>query len=523
MVDEATFRRRLAAWSARRGTLLAAAEGGSDRSTDAPDAGLLSARDAREARIARLVAELDGERLETPLGTVVRVERPSRPLPLERSLLARLPGFPPPETPLVCLDTETTGLETAAGTLVFLVGLGWWEGSAFRQVGLLLPDEADEPALLETLAGHVPAGARLVTYNGRSFDWPLLVARYRLRRRPPPGPVGHLDLLPIARRWFRHRLPDARLRSVERFVLGVERVDDIEGWEVPGCYRRFLVAGRAAELGRVVDHNERDVWSLARLLVLLAERYADPTQLDSGAAVPVGDLAALARSFRRAGRLGDALACLDAATRLAGSRRVDGSAPRFADDGAPRFAVGPVPRFTVRGLPPGPRNDGGHDRTGPAEATVAAERARLLARLGETEAALAAWSVAARAGGLGAARAWIEIAKLHEWRRRDLPAALGAVGEAWRHVERLRLLGRPAPELEADLARRTARLRRRLARVRRSAGPGPRPGRQAGPPAPFLEDGNDGSPRFRRPSAASALDDRLAGAGALRVPVPTVG
>ncbi len=474
MADEATFRRRLAAWSARRGSLVAVAEGGSDRATDAPDAGLRSARDAREARIARLVAELDGERLETPLGTVVRIERPSRPLPLERSLLARLPGFPPPETPLVCLDTETTGLETAAGTLVFLVGLGWWEGSAFRQVGLLLPDEADEPALLETLAGHVPAGARLVTYNGRSFDWPLLVARYRLRRRPPPGPVGHLDLLPIARRWFRHRLPDARLRSVERFVLGIERIDDIEGWEVPGCYRRFLVAGRAAELGRVVDHNERDVWSLARLLVLFAERYADPGRLESGAAVPVGDLAALARSFRRAGRLGDALACLDAATRLAGSRRVDG---------APRFAVGPAPRFTVLGVPPGPRNDGGHDRTGLAEATVAAERARLLARLGETEAALAAWSVAARAGGLAAARAWIEIAKLHEWRRRDLPAALGAVGEAWRHVERLRLLGRPAPELEADLVGRIVRLRRKRASVRDRRAVLPDSGRSGRPSA----------------------------------------
>ena len=68
-------------------------------------------------------------------------------LPIDRERLARLPGQPPPDAPLVCLDTETTGLATAAGTVAFLVGLGWWEGDRFRQVQLLLPDHADEPAL----------------------------------------------------------------------------------------------------------------------------------------------------------------------------------------------------------------------------------------------------------------------------------------------------------------------------------------------------------------------------------------
>ena len=70
-----------------------------------------------------------------------------------------LPGQPPPDAPLVCLDTETTGLATAAGTLAFLVGLGWWEGDRFRQVQLLLPDHADEPALLAELAAHIPPTA----------------------------------------------------------------------------------------------------------------------------------------------------------------------------------------------------------------------------------------------------------------------------------------------------------------------------------------------------------------------------
>ncbi len=458
-MDEATFRRRLAAWRDRA----VATEGRRE-----PDGTTVRQEEAREERLRRLVVELDGERLAETGGTVIRIEPPTRPLPLDRSLLARLPGLPPPEVPLLCLDTETTGLETGAGTLVFLVGLGWWEGQRFRQVGFLLPDEADEPGLLAALGRHIPPGARLVTYNGRAFDWPLLVARYRLRRWPPPDPVGHLDLLPLARRWFRHRLPDTRLRTVERHVLGVERVDDIEGWEIPACYRRFLLSGRAAELRRVVDHNERDVFSLARLLALLAERYADPSTLEDGERVPIGDLAALARSFRRVGRLGDALACLDTAARLAGEGGVLTS----------REPAGPTPVEVRRPTETSVGVTRGGARLMPSAlaATLAAERARLLGRLGEVEAALVAWSVAARGSDLGAAEAWIEIAKLHEWRRRDLAAALGAVGEAWRRVERARALGLPTGRLEADLDHRAARLRRRLIAARRTrGGPSNRP------------------------------------------------
>lgn len=469
-MDEATFRRRLAAWRAR------SAPRGDE---DVRAAAARRARDAREERIRALTAELDGERLTTEGGTIVRLERPARPLPLDRSLLARLPGFPNPESPLVCLDTETTGLETAAGTIAFLVGLGSWQGNRFRQVAFLLPDEADEPALLDALADEIPPGARLVTYNGRAFDWPLLVARYRLRRRPPPEPAGHLDLLPVARRWFRHRMPDARLRSVERFVLGIERVDDVEGWEIPGCYRRFLATGRAAELARVVDHNERDVWSLARLLVLLADRYAEPDGLVEAGSIPVGDLAAVARSYRRAGRLAEALACLDAAMRIAARRALEAGPA-----GAAAVVVGP-------------RTDGLPAARGPQVVEraplgrLAAERARLLGRLGELDAALAAWSLAARDPGPGAVEAWIEIAKLHEWRRRDPVAALGAVGEAWRLVERTRAVGLPTGRFEADLARRGARLRRKLARIRRA---GPEPER--------------GAPRRVVEAAGSAVVDR---------------
>ncbi|HEX9550931.1 MAG TPA: hypothetical protein VF971_07535, partial [Candidatus Limnocylindrales bacterium] len=82
----------------------------------------------------RLAAEVDGELVRTAVGCFVRVEGRGDVVPVDRERLARLPGQPPAEVPLLCLDTETTGLATAAGTLAFLVGLGWWEGRRFRQV-----------------------------------------------------------------------------------------------------------------------------------------------------------------------------------------------------------------------------------------------------------------------------------------------------------------------------------------------------------------------------------------------------
>jgi hypothetical protein len=95
----------------------------------------------------RLASALDGEVVVTAEGRVVRCEAATRPIPVDRLRLSRLPGQPPPGVPLVCLDTETTGLATATGTVAWLIGLGWWVGDRFRQVQLVLPDHADERAL----------------------------------------------------------------------------------------------------------------------------------------------------------------------------------------------------------------------------------------------------------------------------------------------------------------------------------------------------------------------------------------
>src|SRR5262245_7634681 len=259
---------------------------------------------------ARLAEAVEGEIVRTPEGTYVRCEQPSRPLPVDRPALATLPGQPPADVPLVCLDTETTGLATAAGTAAFLIGLAWWEGDAYRQVQLLLPDHGEERAMLAALEAAIPPAAWLVTYNGRGFDWPLLVTRFRLAARAPPPHGGPLDVLPLGRRLLRHRLPDARLRTAEAHLLGLHRIGDVEGWEIPGHYLEFLRGGPVEPLVDVVRHNDQDVRSLAWLLAHLEGRLADP---DRRAEAPPGDLAGLARAYARERRLGEALDCLDAA------------------------------------------------------------------------------------------------------------------------------------------------------------------------------------------------------------------
>ena len=421
----------------------------------------------------RLADAVGGEVIRTSEGVIVRYEARSRTLPVDRARLAVLPGQPPVGTPLVCLDTETTGLATAAGTVAFLVGLGWWEGEQFRQIQLLLPDHGEERALLTALAAAIPPAAWLVTYNGRSFDWPLLVARYRLARRAAPVHDGHLDLLPIVRRLFRHRMPDARLRTAEASLLGLVRTGDVDGWEIPGRYLQFLRGGSAASLVDVIRHNDQDVRSLGQLLALLERSLGDP---DGRAQAPPGDLAGLARAFARERRLEEALACLDAASDRAIADLPAAVAPNARPE-AP--SAGPVravadddPWWSARraadfgGRPARSRCSATSSRTAPVQGPwtaerIAMDRAHLLRRLGRHLEAVDAWSGLATGPGRIAVSAAMELAKLHEHKLRDRDAALRAALHGLALAERRRRLGRPEPTLEADLIRRVTRLKRR--------------------------------------------------------------
>jgi len=479
------------------------------------------------AAAERLAASVDGELVRTARGAFVRLESPATLLPVDRARLATLPGMPPPDAPLLCIDTETTGLATAAGTLAFLIGLGWWEGSRLRQVQLLLPDHADEPAVLAELAARIGSDTWLVSYNGRGFDWPLLVARFRLARADAPLHAGHLDLLPLVRRVFKHRMPDARLASVESVLLGLDRHGDVAGWEIPSRYIEFLRTGEPTALLDVVHHNDEDVRSLARLLVHVDRGYADGERWGEA---PPGDLAGLARAFMGAGRHHEALSCVE--TAIESSRRSEPTAaahrisehrwgvPVMAppmrlvdpDDDGPWWSPRRRPDFGGQpGRYPLPDAWPAADplrRDAPwTESRLLGERARLLRRVGRERDSEIAWIELGAGGGTLGALAWVEVAKLREHRFADPAGALTAAVLAARIVERQRGLGRPLPRLEAALGHRLARLRARLDRrqprpssLRRTAA---RSGTPASPGASIASDAAAAANRSRSPQPAA--------------------
>jgi uncharacterized protein len=195
----------------------------------------------------------------------------------------------------VYLDTETTGLGGGAGILAFLVGLAWFDGDGRLVLEqLLLRTPADEPALLHVLAERLADAGLIVTYNGKTFDLPLLATRFVMNRLAPPPSRPHLDLLHVGRRLHRARLGACRLVSLESDVLGFVRGPDIEGGEVSARYGHFLRTGDEEALRAVVEHNAWDVVSMAALVGL----YGEPLST-----LHDHDLVGLARTLRRAGDL----------------------------------------------------------------------------------------------------------------------------------------------------------------------------------------------------------------------------
>jgi len=183
--------------------------------------------------------------------------------------LAAGPGFTPGAA--IYLDTETTGLAGGTGTYAFLIGVGRFTGEAFEVEQFFMRDFHEEPALLEMLARRLPEASGLVTYNGRGFDLPLLETRFLLARRPWPGQaLPHLDLLPLARRFWRGLVQDFRLGSLEAALLGHERHDDVPGAMIPQLYFRYLREQDLSVLEGVFEHNAQDLLSLAVLMGRLA-------------------------------------------------------------------------------------------------------------------------------------------------------------------------------------------------------------------------------------------------------------
>ena len=174
---------------------------------------------------------------------------------------------------MLFIDTETTGLRTASGTLAFLIGIAFFEEESLRVEQLFLRDLNEEASVLHYLGEKIAQASCVVSYNGKSFDWPLLRTRFVMKRVAAPPLPPHLDLLHCARRVYKGRLSSIRLVDIERELLAFMRVDDVRGAEIPEIYLRYLRLGDQARLDAVIEHNAYDLISLAAILGELVRRF----------------------------------------------------------------------------------------------------------------------------------------------------------------------------------------------------------------------------------------------------------
>ncbi|WP_239614375.1 ribonuclease H-like domain-containing protein [Cohnella mopanensis] len=169
---------------------------------------------------------------------------------------------------LLFLDTETTGLGVGTGNVPFMIGFGYYTETAFVVEQTLIRHPGEERAMLTYLLGHMKDKTHLVTYNGRTFDWPVLVNRFILNGWRQSGQEpGHLDFLHPSRALWRNTLPSCRLSMVEEARLGIQRGEDVPGSLAPALYFQYLADGNATHLHGVYTHNEKDILTLASLCV----------------------------------------------------------------------------------------------------------------------------------------------------------------------------------------------------------------------------------------------------------------
>ena len=186
---------------------------------------------------------------------------------------AQLKSFDPQKTCYV--DTETTGLAGGAGTVAFLVGLGYFRGDAFVLEQCFLRDYDDEEPMLSYLSRRFQEFDCIVSYNGKSFDLPLLRTRFIQHRLAfPLTQAGHYDLVHAARRVWKKRLNDCSLNNIERLILGFQRHDDVPGYLIPQLWLDYLATGDARPLEGVFSHHAMDILSLAALAGHLSQRLA---------------------------------------------------------------------------------------------------------------------------------------------------------------------------------------------------------------------------------------------------------
>jgi hypothetical protein len=368
-----------------------------------------------------------GEYRATSLGEVFVSERSyaedyrhgnASPLPFSSSPVisqwagdARIAELPPGK--FAFLDTETSGLAGGTGTFAFLVGAARIGGEGLVLQQFFMRDPSEEPALLEGLANFLAPCEALVTFNGKAFDAPLLATRYSLHRIPLPFKgYAHLDLLPLARRLWRDRLPSRALKYLEEHVLEFTRAsEEVPGYEIPWLYFDYLRTGDAGPLAGVFYHNAMDVVAMAALLNLLSGMTSNPYE---GRVQHGQDFVALGRLFEDLGR---------------------------RDESA---------RLYERGLEAG---------LAPADFEAAVRRLSILQKKrGDLDRARQWWE---RAAAKGHIYAHIELAKYHEHRARNLKASLKWARSARRLVAQANLPTYVRKHWLQEIDHRLARLERK--------------------------------------------------------------
>ncbi|GAB4503497.1 MAG: metal-dependent exonucleaseMrfB [Anaerolineales bacterium] len=314
------------------------------------------------------------------------------------------------------LDTETSGMAGGTGTYAFLVGVGRFEsgasGRTFRLLQFFMRDPGEEAALLEALAEFLAPCSALVTYNGKAFDVPLLCTRYTLHDIScPVSDFAHVDLLPLARRLWRDRLPSRTLKYLEEHLLHAPRnSQEVPGYEVPWLYFDYLRSGDATPLTGVFYHNAMDVVALAALFAYTTALLHDP--FDGRISSLHGlDVIALARLY-------EDVRHWDAAARL-----------------------------YERGLEMALKQE---------DFWEAVRRLSVLQkRRGDLEQAVCWWEQAAAQGHI---YAHVELSKFYEHRRRDIPSALRWAHSALELLDSNVLPPHAWAHWQADLQHRLARL-----------------------------------------------------------------
>lgn len=319
------------------------------------------------------------------------------------------------------LDTETTGLSGGTGTYAFLVGVGRLEGDTFHLMQFFMRDPSEEPAQLAALEAFIAPCQALVTYNGKAFDVPLLNTRYTVNGAPSPlNGLAHVDLLHLARRLWRDRLPSRRLGDIEYQILQTTRTEeDIPGWLIPDRYFEYLRSGDASPLRHVFYHNAMDVLSLSTLLDHVASVLNDPLHEAAEHGI---DLLALARLFEDLGEL-------EAASRL----YIEGLAHQDVQDLRVSTAL------VIKSL---------HRLAG------------LQRRANNLEPAVSLWEQAAELNDL---EAHVELAKEFEHHQRDYPLALRWTERAMHLVSHLPYSTFTRRTWLQELSHRKRRLERKIA------------------------------------------------------------